>query len=167
MSGRAQWFAALRRFKSFWRPRGNFLVLPPVLIDKRRPGKGARCPQRGRCPSAILVGPFAEIAQREERLICNQQGRGSRPRFSSRTAAGKTVAEKNITERGHQHMKRNKDLRKFFGKKLKDTVTGVVGTCTGSANYLGGDDMVLLAYRDSTGAANEGWYLFGRCEVLG
>lgn len=57
-------------------------------------------------------------------------------------------------------MKRNKDLRKFFGKKLKDTVTGVVGTCTGSANYLGGDDMVLLAYRDSTGAANEGWYLF-------
>ena len=42
-------------------------------------------------------------------------------------------------------MKRNKDLRKFFGKKLKDTVTGVVGTCTGSANYLGGDDMVLLA----------------------
>lgn len=50
MSGRAQWFAALRRFKSFWRPRGNFLVLPPVLIDKRRPGKGARCPQRGALP---------------------------------------------------------------------------------------------------------------------
>lgn len=123
-------------------------------------------PRRGRCASAILVGPFAEIAQWEERLIRNQQGRGSRPRFSSRTVVGKTTAEKNIIERGHKHMKRNKDLRKFFGKKLKDTVTGVVGTCTGSANYLGGDDMVLLAYRDSTGAANEGWYLFGRCEVL-
>jgi len=24
--------------------------LPPVLIDKRRPGKGARCPQRGALP---------------------------------------------------------------------------------------------------------------------
>lgn len=53
-------------------------------------------------------------------------------------------------------MKRNKDLRKFFGKKLKDTVTGVVGTCTGSANYLGGDDMVLLAYRDSTARPTRG-----------
>ena len=63
-------------------------------------------------------------------------------------------------------MKRNKDLRKLFGKKIKDSVTGVVGTCTGGANYLGGDDMVLLAYTDSTGAANEGWYSFVRCEVL-
>ena len=63
-------------------------------------------------------------------------------------------------------MTRNKDLRKYFGKKIQDTVTGVVGTCTGSANYYGGDDMILLAYSDSTGAANEAWYSFARCEVL-
>lgn len=63
-------------------------------------------------------------------------------------------------------MKRNKDLRKYFGKQMKDTVTGVTGTCTASINYMGGDDLVLLSYTDSTGAANENWYSFGRCEVL-
>lgn len=62
-------------------------------------------------------------------------------------------------------MKKNKDLRKFFGKEMKDTVTGVVGTCAGGMNLYGGDDMVMLSYTDSTGAANENWYPLGRCEV--
>lgn len=63
-------------------------------------------------------------------------------------------------------MKRNKDLRKYFGKQMKDTVTGMVGTCTAGMNTMGGDDMVLLASTDSVGAPHEEWYSFGRCEVL-
>ena len=63
-------------------------------------------------------------------------------------------------------MVRNKDLRKFIGKKVKDTVTGLEGLCAGCSNYLMGGDLLLVEYQGEDGVPHDVWNPYKRYELL-
>lgn len=45
----------------------------------------------------------------------------------------------------------------YLGKKVKDRVTGIVGTVIGRVEYLYNDNSYLMRWKDENGSANEEW----------
>ena len=57
--------------------------------------------------------------------------------------------------------------KQILGKKVRDTVTDMVGTATGVAHYLTGSSMVYVAIVSSNGEYKEVWIDEGRIEIIG
>jgi hypothetical protein len=54
-----------------------------------------------------------------------------------------------------------------LGAKVKDSLTGFVGTVTARCEYLNGGPRVMLEGNDSTGRPVEHWFNESRAEVQG
>lgn len=63
-------------------------------------------------------------------------------------------------------MDSKRDLRKFLGKKVRDTVTGVECLCTGCTNYFMGGDILLVEYPKKDGGYRQIWNPTDRYELL-
>lgn len=54
----------------------------------------------------------------------------------------------------------------WFNKRVKDTVTGYVGTVTAYAVYANGEERILVESIDTTGRPIEWWLDVKRAEVV-
>lgn len=57
-------------------------------------------------------------------------------------------------------------MEKWLNKKVKDTVTGYVGTITAYAVYANGEERILAESVDTTGRPIEWWIDTKRAEIV-